>query len=94
MSALERIWAKDKHDAWGTVGDWYSHCKGGGTEYVRADLFDALQAENKRLREALGSIARNTCCDGCRESGLVASAALIAADATTKTADNAAPRTP
>ena len=32
--------------------------------------------ENDRLREALRSIARNTCCNGCREAALVARAAL------------------
>ena len=35
-----------------------------------------LLTENARLREALGSIARNTCCDPCREAALVARAAL------------------
>ena len=35
-----------------------------------------LSSENARLREALGSIARNTCCDPCREAALVARAAL------------------
>ena len=43
-----------------------------------ADAIDALQAENERLRGSLDSIARNTCCDGCREAGLVAAAALAA----------------
>jgi hypothetical protein len=32
--------------------------------------------EIERLREALGSIARNTCCGGCQEAAMVARAAL------------------
>jgi hypothetical protein len=35
-----------------------------------------LAAEVLRLREALSSIARNTCCGGCQEAALVAHAAL------------------
>ena len=35
-----------------------------------------LQAENERLREALQSIAKNTCCDRCQEAALVAKEAL------------------
>lgn len=35
-----------------------------------------LKAENERLRTALESIAANTCCDKCREAGLVARTAL------------------
>ncbi len=33
-------------------------------------------AETERLREALESIAKNTCCDSCQEAALVAEAAL------------------
>jgi hypothetical protein len=36
------------------------------------------QQEPARLREALESIARNTCCDSCQEAALVARAALAA----------------
>jgi len=36
----------------------------------------ALTAENERLRAALSSIARNSCCDNCQEAALVARAAL------------------
>lgn len=38
--------------------------------------FDAARAEAARLREALSSIARNTCCYRCQEAALVAKAAL------------------
>ncbi len=41
-----------------------------------ADRIEALTAENERLRAALGSIARNSCCDNCQEAALVARAAL------------------
>jgi hypothetical protein len=34
------------------------------------------EEEIKRLREALSSIARNTCCDKCQEAALVAKQAL------------------
>jgi hypothetical protein len=37
---------------------------------------EQLQAENKKLRTALRSIAANTCCDRCQEAALVARAAL------------------
>lgn len=35
-----------------------------------------LKAERDALRAALGSIANNTCCDGCQEAALVARQAL------------------
>jgi tRNA(Phe) wybutosine-synthesizing methylase Tyw3 len=35
------------------------------------------RAENQRLREALQSIANNTCCEPCQEAKLVAKAALL-----------------
>jgi hypothetical protein len=38
----------------------------------------AAQARERVLREALGSIARNTCCDRCQEAALVAQSALSA----------------
>lgn len=37
---------------------------------------DALEAQNRALREALTSIANNSCCTGCQEAKLVARAAL------------------
>ena len=40
------------------------------------DRIAAARAEVERLREALSSIARNTCCDRCQEAALVARAAL------------------
>jgi len=35
-----------------------------------------LRAENQRLREAIESIAKNTCCEPCQEAALVARQAL------------------
>ena len=77
MSAPERIFCKEGHDAWNAWGHWYLHSKGGGTEYVRADLCAptdervmALEAENARLRETLRTIvsrcddAKRLCSDG------------------------------
>lgn len=43
------------------------------------DLYDEvkrLRAERDRLRAALESIAKNTCCEGCQEAALVARQAL------------------
>lgn len=50
-------------------------------EFLRGQLnlhHDLARANEKieRLREALRSIASNTCCDGCQEAALVARAAL------------------
>jgi hypothetical protein len=41
--APERIWAKERYDSWGQYGHWYTQVKGGGTEYVRADLIKELE---------------------------------------------------
>lgn len=38
--------------------------------------YQVLRASNARLREALESIAHNSCCDKCQEAALVARAAL------------------
>lgn len=49
----------------------------GGQVYL--DLYDEvtqLRAERDRLRAALESIAKNTCCEGCQEAALVARQAL------------------
>lgn len=40
------------------------------------ETVNALEAERDALREALESIAANTCCDRCQEAALVARAAL------------------
>ena len=40
------------------------------------DEYNKLKTEIERLREALRSIASNTCCDRCQEAALVARAAL------------------
>jgi len=37
---------------------------------------EKLEAENKRLREALESISKNTCCDSCQEASKWAKQAL------------------
>lgn len=42
---------------------------------VATNIEDGI-AEIVRLRKALGSIARNTCCDGCQEAAKVAKTAL------------------
>ena len=42
--------------------------------------FARKDAEIERLREALESIAANTCCDKCQEAALVARAALASTD--------------
>jgi len=44
--------------------------------HAAADRIEAQAAEIERLREALGSIARNSCCDKCQEAALVARKAL------------------
>lgn len=36
--APERVWVKVQYDSWGAYGHWYLEGKGGGTEYIRADL--------------------------------------------------------
>ena len=41
---------------------------------------EELEAEVRRLREALQSIASNTCCEPCQEAKLVAQAALTEGD--------------
>ena len=53
--------------------DRTNHCTGCKE---RQDHIEALTAENERLRGALGSIARNSCCKNCQEAALVARAAL------------------
>ena len=48
-------------------------------EAAYLDLYDEakrLRAERDRLRAALESIAKNTCCEGCQEAALVARQAL------------------
>ena len=59
MSAPERIFCKEGHDAWNAWGHWYLHSKGGGTEYVRADLCDPTQ--DARVRALVdAAIAEDT----------------------------------
>ena len=43
-------------------------------DYIRK--YEDMRAENERLRAALTSIAKNTCCDRCQEAALVARRAL------------------
>lgn len=51
----------------------------GHIELLERDLA-AGQARIVALTEALQSIAKNTCCEGCQEAALVARAALTAPD--------------
>lgn len=48
----------------------------GKVRVIEHSAYAKLEAENARLREALGSIARNSCCDRCQEAALVAREAL------------------
>lgn len=43
---------------------------------IQNDKYRALKAENERLRAALQSIAKNSCCGSCQEAKLVAIKAL------------------
>lgn len=52
-NAPERIWAKDKYDTWGTLGDWYASGAGGGVSYTRTDLYTAACEERDAMRAAL-----------------------------------------
>ena len=58
MSGPERIWAwsrrfdTGRQAAW--AGSFHDLVPSDNVEYVRADLFDALKAENERLRKELG----------------------------------------
>ena len=53
--------------------------------YAKKDAeIDALREQNRVLRCALESIAKNTCCAPCREAALVAQAALTATSQPTK----------
>ena len=47
-------------------------------------VVDTLREQNRVLRCALESIAKNTCCAPCREAALVAQAALTATSQPTK----------
>ena len=58
MSAPDRIFCKEGHDAWNAWGHWYLHSKGGGTEYVRADLCDTQDERVTALVDA--AIAEDT----------------------------------
>lgn len=66
----ERIWAKI-HGAStdvmsgqrGLLGAWHECQREGHASYIRADLVEALQAENQRLREVLEKIATTGRCE-------------------------------
>jgi len=50
--APERIWADEgfgPYQKYGNFGEWFDSPKG-ETEYIRADIHKALEADNKRLR--------------------------------------------
>ena len=57
--------------------DWELTCDARVAESVYQAM-SALDPAVTRMRKALESIARNTCCDTCREAALVAQAALRA----------------
>ena len=56
----ERVWVKESHDSWGQYGHWYAHGKGGGTEYVRDNRIEELEAKLSEsealLAKAVGNI--------------------------------------
>lgn len=56
------------------------YCTNAARAVVRIEALQAraiaAEAEAAALRDALDSIARNTCCNGCGEAALVARAAL------------------
>lgn len=89
MSDHERIWLQAAVDADQSSGRMWCQDKvwpddaedSEPTEYVRADLFAALQSENARLREAM-DIAVSRGCDHCSASIAKARAALEAPDVT------------
>lgn len=57
MDAPERIWTlPDAQDCDWASGDWDVLQTLGSIEFVRADLHEALAAENARLREALDRV--------------------------------------
>jgi hypothetical protein len=43
---------------------------------IAVDEINKLKKENARLREALESISKNTCCEPCQEAKIVANKAL------------------
>jgi len=45
-------------------------------DWVAYSDYEKLEAENNRLREALESISKNTCCDSCQEASKWAKQAL------------------
>ena len=55
--APERIWAKDKYDTWGSLGDWYADGKGGGTPYTRTDLCAAALARAEKAEAECRKLA-------------------------------------
>jgi hypothetical protein len=44
----ELIFAKPNQDEW-FIGGWDTHGKSGGTEYIRADLFEKIMEDALRL---------------------------------------------
>lgn len=69
--AAERIWT-DGHDYWA-----HPTHKDDKTEYIRADLVEAMEAENQRLRFALRIIAGyGQCLDNLMSNSDIARAAL------------------
>lgn len=57
----ERIWVDDERHIGGAVhveSEWTELVAKYSVEYVRADMFASLQAENQRLRNALEAAAQ------------------------------------
>ena len=54
--APERVWAKPGFDSWDAFGHWYADAKGGGHEYVRADLYEELRTKVEVATEALQAL--------------------------------------
>ena len=90
--AHKTIWAKDGHDSWGQLGDWYRDNKRGGTLYHHDDTVTQLQAKlaevkaerDKAQRFGQDMVARAASggvLDGYRELGARAAAAETRADA-------------
>ena len=57
-----------------------SNCNHGNSDGSKENPFifelQSLRDENKRLREALESISKNSCCETCQQAKLVALEAL------------------
>jgi hypothetical protein len=77
VSEVTEYWSCCAHAAW--KGDTKcAFCEKTGVRMVRAADYHALRSLLASSREALESIAANTCCGPCQEAALVARAQLRA----------------